>query len=124
VTATRHTIRIKREAPGCLRFEVLGSTGTLLARSTPYASICKLEAGLSVLTALARESETVVIRFDGNTTSVIPVGRRSRVILEGELHPAQRRVLFAGIPDAVVVDERPQKDRRSDLSGPLCALIA
>ncbi len=122
MTATKHTIRIKKQATRRLVFEVQGSTGALLARSTPFTSICKLEAGLSVLTAAARESESAIISVDDNTTSVTPAGRRSRVLLEGKLPPEHRRVLFAGILEAVVVDDRPPNERRDDLSGPLCVL--
>jgi hypothetical protein len=121
VTGTSHTIRIRKEAPRRLVFEVLASTGTLLARSTPFATICKLEAGLSVLTAAARAPETVVVS-SGSTTSVSPGGRRSRVVLEGELRPGQQRELLSGILEAAVVDDRPESERRADLSGPLCDL--
>jgi hypothetical protein len=119
---TRHTIRIKKEAPRRLVFEVLDSTGTFLARSTPLTTICKLEARLSVLTAAARGPEAAVVVNSGRTTSVTPGGRRSRVVLEGELHPDRQRDLLAGIQDAAVVDHRPESERRADLSGPLCDL--
>ncbi len=122
MTASKHTIRIKKQATRRLVFEVQDSTGALLARSTPFTSICKLEAGLSVLTAAARESEAAIISVDDNTTSVTPGGRRSRVLLEGKLLPESRRVLLAGVLEAVVVDDRPPNERRIDLSGPVCAL--
>jgi hypothetical protein len=122
LSRTKHTVRIKKEAPRRLVFEVLASTGTLLARSTPFATICKLEAGLSVLTAAARGPEAAVVVNSGSTTSVTPGGRRSRVVLEGELHPGRQRQLLAGILDATVVDDRPESERRADLSGPLCVL--
>lgn len=122
MTGTRHTIRIKKEAPRRLVFEVLDSTSTLLARSAPFTTICKMEAGLSVLTAAARRPETAVVLNSGSTTSVTPGGRRSRVVLEGELHPGRQRQLLAGILDAAVVDDRPESERRADLSGPLCDL--
>jgi hypothetical protein len=120
--ATKQTIRIKREAPHHLVFEVLDSTGTSLARSTPFASICKLEGGLAVLVAAARKAETAVINIDGSTTSVITAGRSSRMRLGGTLSPEHRRVLFGGILEEVVVDDRLPHERRSDLSGPLCEL--
>jgi len=119
----KHTVRIKKEAPRRLVFEVVSATGALLARSAPFVSICKLEAGLSILTAAARGAESAVVNIDGNNTSVAPAGQRSRVLLEGNLHPEHRRVLFAGITEAVVIDARPPKERRDDLSGPLCGLI-
>lgn len=122
MTGTNHTIRIRREAPRRLVFEVLASTGTLLARSAPFATICKLEAGLSVLTAAARGAETAVVVSSGSTTSLSPGGRRSRVVLEGELRPVQQRELLAGILEAAVVDDRRESERRADLSGPLCDL--
>lgn len=122
MTGTKHTIRIKKEAPRRLVFEVLTSTGTLLARSTPFATICKLEAGLSILTAAARGPETPVVVVAGTTTSVTPGGRRSRVVLEGELRSARQRQLLAGILEAAVLDDRPESERRADLSGPLCDL--
>lgn len=122
MTATKQTIRIKKDAPHQLVFEVLDSTGALLARSTPFPSICKLEGGLAVLVAAARKAETAVITIDVSTTTVTPAGRRSRVRLEGALRPEHRRALFGGILEAVVVDDRPPHERRSDLSGPLCEL--
>ncbi len=40
----KQTIRIKKDAPHHLMFEMLDSTETLLVRSKPFASICKMGA--------------------------------------------------------------------------------
>jgi hypothetical protein len=122
MTETNQTIRIKKGAPRHLVFEVLDSKGALLARSTPFASICKLEAGLALLVAAARESEAAVINIDGSTTSVTPADRRTRVRFEGTVPPERLRVLFNGLLEAVVVDDRSPSERRKDLSGVLCDL--
>jgi hypothetical protein len=117
-----HTIRIKKEATRRLVFEVLNSTGELMARSTSFDSICKREDGLSTLMAAARANEVVTINFDGTVTSLTAAGRKSRVLHEGELHRELASVLLAGILDAVVADHRPTMGRRSDLGGPLSAV--
>lgn len=118
--AISHTIRIKKDAPRCLVFEVMSWSGALLARSAPYASICKLEVGLTVLRAAAEAAEAATIDTDGSTTWVRPGGRRSRVALEGRLAADRISQLLAGLPLAAVVDDRPPSERRADLSGRLC----
>ncbi len=120
--AMAHTIRIKKDAPHGLVFEVASSSGTLLARSNPYISICKLEAALSVLTAAAKAAKAVSIDTDGHTTWVTPGGRKSRVALEGGLSDDRVTHLLMGVASATVIDDRPPEARRSDLSGRLCDL--
>ncbi|MEI8304080.1 MAG: hypothetical protein WCG13_12385 [Burkholderiales bacterium] len=119
---TKYAIRTKKTAPCRLVFEVLTSTETLLVRSARFVPIRKPKAGSSVLTSAARDSEMGVTKFHVNTVSLTPRWRRGRVILEGELHPDDRWGLLEGISEAFAVDERPQNERREDLSGLLCDL--
>ncbi|MFT3953795.1 MAG: hypothetical protein QM722_05185 [Piscinibacter sp.] len=122
MTEFSHTIRIKKDAPRCLVFEVASSSGGLLARSAPYASICKLEAGLTVLRAAAESAEAAAVETDGATTWVRPGDRRSRVALKGMLSTDLVAQVLAGLPSAVIVDDRPPSERRADLSGQFCDL--
>jgi hypothetical protein len=117
-----HTIRIKKEAPRRLVFEVLSPSGTLLARSATFASICKLEAALSLLTAAGPAIESAAFGTEGETTWVRPGTRRSRMALEGSLPANRVAQLLTGIPSASVVDDRPPSERRADLSGRRCDL--
>ena len=115
-------IRIKKDAARRLVFEVLDGTGSLLARSAPYPSICKLEAGLAMLMAAAQESDRAVIDRGDSSTAIGPVGRRGRVHVQGNLSRGRIQKLLASVPKAVVRDERSAGERRYDLSGPLCHL--
>lgn len=117
-----HTVRIKKDAPRSLVFEVMNASGRLIARSAPYTSICKLEAGLATLTASAEAPESAVVNSDGHITWVRAATRRSRVALEGLLLHDVVAELLMGLPSAVVVDARPPHERRTDLTGPLCDL--
>jgi hypothetical protein len=117
-----HTVRIKKNAPRCLYFEVASASGNLIVRSTPYTSICKLETGLAGLTATAATPESVVVNSDGSTTWIGTTTRRSHVALEGLLSHGDVAELLAGLPSAIVVDARPSHERRADLTGPLCNL--
>ena len=116
------TIRIKKDATRRLVFEVVDRAGLLLARSAPYSSICKLEAGLATLLAAGREADTSVVYRGDTATAIGPVGRRSRVRLMSELSPSRIREILASLPEAVVSDERSPSERRYDLSGWLCDL--
>lgn len=117
-----HIVRIKKDAPRRLVFEIENSQGVLLARSASYTSICKLEAGLSVLTAAADKAEHAAINTDGETTWVRPEGRRTRVALDGQLGADLIAQVLLGVPSAMVIDDRPASERRADLSGQLCDL--
>lgn len=115
-------VLIKKLAPRCLVFEVVDGAGKLLARSLPYTTICKLEAGLSVLSAAAESAHRTEFADDEPTTWVMPAVGRRRVALEGR-HGSDALVqLLQGIPQAELVDERPAAERRTDLSGQLCEL--
>jgi len=117
-----HRVLIKKRASRCLVFEVQNSNGRLLARSRPYTTICTLEASLSVLTAAAHAGHRVEHSEGDRTTFVMPVSSRRRVELEGPLQPGAVADLLEGLPAALIVDERPAAERRSDLSGRLCEL--
>jgi hypothetical protein len=118
-----HTLRIKKDDRRRLVLEVVSSSGALLARTTPYPTICKLEVGLSVLAEAAEAAGTVTFDEDNQVTRVGPRSRRTRIALEGRVEPSDVLQMLEGIPSSLVVDERSPSERRFELSGRLQDLI-
>lgn len=122
MTSAPYTVRIKKDATRRLVFEVVDGEGSLLARSAPYSSICKLEAGLALLIAAGQDAGRAVIDRGEIATAIGPGGRRGRVRVTGDLSPNRIREILASLPEAVVSDDRSPGERRYELSGRLCDL--
>jgi hypothetical protein len=117
-----HTFRIKKGGPRQLYFLVDRGADHQIATSETFDTICKLEAGLAVLLEAAKSSGTVVVERDAELTSLGSDGRRLRVRFRGRLDDDGVRELLRGAMTATLIDERPNGQRRADLSGRLCEL--
>jgi hypothetical protein len=116
------TIRIKRSGPGKLYFEVYVEGAIPVLTSAYYSSICKLEAGLALLFATARSPNDLLVEPDGDATRIGLKDKRGRVPFVGRLVESLVQSAISTIASAQVVDDRPPKQRRTDLSGSLCDL--
>ena len=114
-----HTIRIKKRGPRDLYFDVEGGTGHRIATSSPFDTICRLESGLAVLGDAAQNPVRAIVERDDETTSIGSSPGRKRVRFVGCLKDTGVRDLLSGVETARVVDERPEDQRRVDLSGRL-----
>lgn len=117
-----HTFRIKKGGPRQLYFLVDRGAGHRIATSETFDTICKLESGLAVLLKAAQSPESVVVERDAEVTSLGSAGRRMRVRFRGCLDDDGVRALLRGAMTATLIDERPNGQRRADLSGRLCEL--
>lgn len=103
---------------GAVGFEVRGPDGRALATSTPFATICRLEAALATLAGAAAKEWTVTTSPAG---SVVSVGRR-KVKLREPMAQAQVAAVIRAAAGARIEDLRPASRRRQDLSGLRCDL--
>ena len=117
-----HTFRIKKGGPRQLFFLVDRDAGHRIATSETFDTICKLESGLAVLLEAAKSPESVVVERDAEVTSLGSAARRMRVRFRGRLDDDGVRELLRGAMTAALIDERPNGQRRADLSGRLCEL--
>jgi len=117
-----HTFRIHRGGPRQLYFLVEVGPGHLIATSETFDTICKLESGLAVILEAAQSPESVVIERGADATSLSSTRRRARVRFRGRLADDRISELLRGAMTAKLVDERPDRQRRADLSGRLCEL--
>lgn len=115
-----HSFRIRKVGPRQLCFLVDRGADHPVATSQTFDSICKLESGLAVLLEAARSPESVVVERDAEVTSLGAIGRRMRVRFRGHLDDDGVRELLRGVMTATLIDERPNGQRRADLSGRLC----
>lgn len=118
-TAAKPSIGVRSGDGGMLSFEVKGACGEALATSAPCATIGRLESALATLGA--------AVSLEWKSTSglaadaVLSVGRR-RVPLSGSPSHAQIALAIEAAAVARIVDQRPEKRRRQDLSGLRCDL--
>jgi len=117
-----HTIRIKKRGPRDLYFDVESATGHRIAISSPFDTICRLESGLAALVAAAQRPDRAVVERSDQTTSIGSSTGRRRVRFVGCVEDTSVRELLSGAVTARVADERPDGQRRADLSGRLCEL--
>ena len=117
-----HTIRIKKRGPRDLYFDVESGTGHRIATSSPFDTICRLESGLAALVAAAQRPDRAVVERNDQTTSIGSNPGRKRVRFVGCVEDTCVRDLLSGVVTARVADERPNGQRRVDLSGRLCEL--
>ena len=117
-----HTFRIKKSGARQLYFLVDRGADHPVATSQTFDTICKLESGLAVLLEAAKSPESVVVERDAEVTSLGSIGRRMRVRFRGHLDNDGVRGLLRGVMTATLIDERPNGQRRADLSGRLCEL--
>ena len=117
-----HTFRIKRGGPRHLYFVVDRGTGHRIATSERFDTICKLESGLAVLVDAAQSPEAAVIERNAEVTSLGSAARRKRVRFQGHLDDTEVSELLGGAMTAALIDERPDGQRRMDLTGRLCEL--
>lgn len=103
---------------GKLCFTIKSGNGTLLANSSPFPTICRLEAALQTL-ASAWVNDWKL--SNGPSGSLVKVGRR-QVLLRGHLSLAGVSAVVQTATTARIVDERPASRRRYDLSGLRCDL--
>ena len=115
-----HTFRIKKGGARQLYFLVDRGADHPVATSQTFDTICKLESGLAVLLEAAKSPESVVVERDADVTSLGSIGRRMRVRFRGHLDDDGIRELLQGVTTATLIDERPNGQRRADLSGRLC----
>lgn len=116
------TIRIKRSGPGKLYFEVYVDGAIPVLTSAYYSSICKMEAGLTLLFAAASSPNDLLVEPNIDGTRVGLKDRRGRVPFVGRLAESLVQRAMCTIASAEVVDDRPPEQRRTDLSGSLCDL--
>lgn len=112
------TVVIHSGDEGTLGFEVRGPDGRALATSTPFATICRLEAALATLAGAAAQEWKVTTLPTG---SVVSVGRR-KVQLREPLAQAEVAAVIHAAAAARIEDRRPANRRRQDLSGLRCDL--
>lgn len=93
-----------------------------IATSETFDTICMLESGLAVLLEAAKSPESVVVERDAEVTSLGSAAPRTRVRFRGRLDDDGVRELLQGAMTATLIDERPNGQRRADLSGRLCEL--
>ena len=117
-----NTIRIKRAGPRALYFDLARGAGQTPATGTVYETICRLEAGLSLLYQACQAPTSAVVYRDAETTSMRPTGRRGRVRLVGRLNDDHARELFQVANTAIMIHERPVAQRHTEMSGRLCGL--
>lgn len=103
---------------GKVCFEIKNAEGVSMATSTPFQTICRLEAALQALVSAADHDWKLVT---GPTGSLVKVGRR-QVPLREQLVPEAISALVQVATAARIVDERPASRRRYDLSGLRCDL--
>ena len=115
-----HTFRIKKGGPRQLFFLVDLDADHRIATSETFDTICKLESALAVLLEVVKFPESVVVERDAEVTSLGSAGRRMRVRFRGRLDDDGVRALLRGVMTATLIDERPNGQRRADLSGRLC----
>lgn len=116
------TFRIKKGDPRQLYFLVDRGADHRTATSQTFDTIWKLESGLAVLLEAATSPESVVVERDAEVTSLSSAGRRMRVRFRGRLDDDGIRELLLGGMTATLIDERPEGQRRADLSRRLCGL--
>jgi len=109
------TVRIRADGERHLSFEVLDDGGGTLATSWPFDSICRLEAALGTLSAALRESWHV--GAERAVTTVFVGQTRRRVRLRGNVSRDQVWRALAAVAVAKIVDDRPARSRRQDLTG-------
>lgn len=103
---------------GKIYFKVKNADGMPLATSTPFLTVCRLEAALQTLASAAVNDWKYVT---GPCESLIKVGRR-RVPLRENLSLEAVSAVIQTATTARIVDERPASRRRYDLSGLRCDL--
>ena len=119
IIVMNHSIRIKREGPRRLIFEVLDGAGKNLGVSEPFTTICRLEAGFATLCEAAKSPEGIKVSHSSGRTSVGSGLGRRQLHFVGRLQDDAIHEILVGAQGATIVDERPQEHRRGDLSGPL-----
>ena len=117
-----HTFRIKKGSPRQLFVLVDRDADHRIATSETFYTICKLESGLAVLLEATKSPESVVVERGTEVTSLGSAARRMRVRFRGRLDDDGVRELLRGAMTAALIDERPNGQRRADLSGRLCEL--
>lgn len=116
------TFRIKTGGPRQLYFLVDRGADHRIATSETFDTICKLESGLAVVLEAAKFPESALIERDAEVTSLGSARRRKRVRFRGHLRDDEVRGLLRGAMPAALIDERPEGQRRGDLSGRFCEL--
>lgn len=121
-TRMSSTIRIKRSGPGRLFFEVHSEGVVASLTSAHYSTICKMEAGLALLFAVARSPSALRVEPGEGATRIGLKDRRGRVTFVGRIPESLLLRAISTIASAQVVDDRPPEQRRTDISGRLCDL--
>lgn len=117
-----HTFRIRKDGVRKLYFLVDLGADHGAATSETFDTICKLESGLAFLLEVAQSPESAVVERDAKVTSLGSAVRRMRVRFRGRLDDDGVRELLRGARTAALIDERPEGQRRGNLSGRLCEL--
>ena len=115
-----HTFRIKKGGPRQLFFLVDLGAGHRIATSETFDTICRLESGLAFPLEVAQSPESVVVERDAEVTRLGSGARRTRVRIRGHLDDDGVRERLRGARTAALIDERPERQRRADLSVRLC----
>ncbi|WP_148210900.1 hypothetical protein [Methylibium petroleiphilum] len=115
----RASIVIRTGTPGTVVFEVMGSTGEVLAKSMPFPTICRLEAALASMGAAVDGTWRATCGPEGGT--LLLVGRR-RIPLHGTPSEAEVSLAIQVVAEARIIDLRPEGRRRQDLTGLRCDL--
>ena len=116
-------ICIKSENSEALWYEIKSGSAECVLRSRNFKTICQIETALAGLWEIARYPEAASIVQSSAKTEIVSLLSRRRVSLSDQVCTADLKSVLHGIPQAKVLDERPNDRRRTDLTGPLRKLI-
>jgi hypothetical protein len=117
------SLHIKAGAPSELWFELVGSDGAVIAATPCFRTICRLEDALSTFKVMLTSPAIAAVHHEDNRTAIRIEGSRRQIQFIGNLSDAAVTELLQLSPLTQVVDDRPEKRRRFEISGKLANLI-
>lgn len=114
------TIRIDERAG--LFYEVRDHAGHAIARSTTFASICKLEESLAALYRACAAKERCTWSIESGVTTLRFGSTRRAFRIQGALQSVHIEQLLECVAVGRLVDARPPERRRTDLSQGSCRI--